>query len=163
MEEQPFIESHQLNGLKVIVMLTSNWDNEDRRDSSSNTGIVTDGRVHSPLIYMVADWGGSMGRWGNFLRREKWDCDGYSRQSSDFVKPVDGREVKFGFAGQHDGDFRDGITARDVRWVMGYLGRITDARIRAGLHAAGADPHERQCFGKPIRQRLNQLRQVSQL
>ena len=163
MEEQPFIDSHQLNGLKIIVMLTSNWDNKDRRDSSSNTGIVTDGRVHSPLIYMVADWGGSMGRWGNFFTREKWDCDGYSRQSSDFVKAVDGREVKFGFAGQHDGDFRDGITARDVRWVMRYLGRITDAQIRAGLHASGADPHEQQCIGKAIRQRLNQLRQVSQL
>ena len=41
MEEQPFIDTHPLNGLKIIVMLTSNWDNKDRRDPSSNTAIVT--------------------------------------------------------------------------------------------------------------------------
>jgi hypothetical protein len=162
-KKNPFIDTRPLNGLKIIVMLTSNWDNKDGRDPSSNTAIVRRGHVHGPLIYMVTDWGGSMGKWGNFFTREKWDCEGYAGQSSDFIKAVDGREVKFGFTGQHDGDFKDGITTRDVRWVMRYLGRITDAQIRAGLGASGADAHEQQCFGTAIRQRLNQLRQVSQL
>ena len=159
-EKNPFAGTHQLNGLKIVVMLTSNWDNKDTRDPSSNTAIVQD---RSRMVYMVTDWGGSMGKWGNLFTREKWHCDGYREQTSDFVKAVDGRNVKFGFSGQHDNDFKDDISSRDVRWLMQYLGRVSDAQIRAGLQASGADRHEQQCFTRAIRSRLQQLRQVARL
>jgi hypothetical protein len=163
-KKNPFMHTHQLNGLKIIVMLTSNWDNKDLRDPSSNTAILKQGDgQRSRLVYMVTDWGGSMGKWGNFFTREKWDCEGYSGQTSDFVKAIDGREVRFGFTGQHDGDFKDEITTRDVGWILQYVGRLSDAQIRAGLRASGADAHEQQCFGQAFRRRIDQLRRVSQL
>ena len=39
--ENPFVESHELNGLKILLMLLSNWDNKDVRDIArgSNTAI----------------------------------------------------------------------------------------------------------------------------
>jgi hypothetical protein len=41
-ENNPFAGTRQLNGLKIIVMLTSNWDNKDHRDPSSNVAVVQD-------------------------------------------------------------------------------------------------------------------------
>jgi len=39
--DDPFIGTKQLDGLKIVVILLSNWDSKDRRDVSrgSNTGI----------------------------------------------------------------------------------------------------------------------------
>lgn len=163
-EKNPFADTRQLNGLKIIVMLTSNWDNKDDRDRGSNTAIVKRGTGRdSRLVYMVTDWGGSMGKWGNFFTRGKWDCDGYRGQTGDFIKEIDGREVEFGFTGQHDREFKDGIDIRDVRWIMQYLGRVSDAQIRSGLRASGASAHEQQCFTRAMRRRLNQLRHVSRM
>ena len=163
-EKNPFAGSQQLNGLKIVLMLTSNWDNKDARDPSSNTAIVQQGAGNGRRwIYLVTDWGGSMGKWGNVFTRGKWDCDGYAKQTRDFIKKVEDSRVKFGFSGQHDNAFKDDITVRDVRWVMRYLGRLSDAQIRAALRASGADAHEQRCFGRALRARLRQLRQVASL
>ena len=163
-EKNPFAGTHALNGLKIVLMLTSNWDNKDARDPSSNTAIVQEGSgTERRSVYMVTDWGGSMGKWGNFFTREKWDCDGYAKQSANFIKAVDGREVKFGFSGQHDNDFKDDIGVRDVRWIMQYLGRLTDTQIRSALRASGASPHEERCFARALRLRLRQPREVAAL
>jgi len=163
-KRNPFLQTRELNGLKIIVMLTSNWDNKDSRDPSSNTAILHRGSgSNRRQIYLVSDWGGSMGRWGNFFTREKWDCDGYTDQTREFIKTVKEGEVGFGFTGQHDSDFKDDITVRDVRWLMKYLVGISDSQIRAGLRASGANTHEQQCFGKAIRQRLTQLGRVARL
>jgi hypothetical protein len=163
-EKNPFAGTRQLNGLKIIVMLTSNWDNKDHRDSSSNTAIVQSGSgPQRRMLYMVTDWGGSMGKWGNVFTREKWDCDGYRKQTPDFVKEVKGRQVKFGFSGQHDNEFKDDIDVRDVRWLMQYLGRVTEAQIRTGLRASGARRHEEECFTLALRNRLKQLRYVARI
>jgi hypothetical protein len=163
-EKNPFAGSQQLNGLKIVLMLTSNWDNKDARDPSSNTAVVQEGTGRQrKAIYLVTDWGGSMGKWGNYFTREKWDCDGYAKQTPKFIKAVDGREVKFGFSGQHDNEFKDDISVSDVRWIMRYLGRLSDTQIRSALRAAGASHHEERCFTRAVRLRLRQLRQVASL
>jgi hypothetical protein len=159
-EKNPFRGTHQLNGLKIIVMLTSNWDNKDGRDATSNTGILehrVNGRPRWTLL--VTDWGATMGQWGGFFTREKWDCDEYREQTADFVRIDDG-ELEWGFRGQHDGNFKDDLTVADVRWIMQYLGRITNSQLRAGLRAAGASPHEVNCFTRSVRARIEMLRRV---
>ena len=39
--DNPFVGTHELNGLKILMMLVSNWDNKDVRDVArgSNTAI----------------------------------------------------------------------------------------------------------------------------
>ncbi|HYP07634.1 MAG TPA: hypothetical protein VER03_15480 [Bryobacteraceae bacterium] len=163
-EQNPFVGTRQLNGLKILLMFTSNWDNKDARDATSNTAIVLEGAGEERRsVYMVTDWGGSMGKWGNFFTREKWNCDAYAKQSPDFIKSVEEGEVKFGFSGKHDDEFKDEIGVDDVRWIMQYLGRISDAQIRSALRASGASRHEEQCFARAMRLRIRQLRQVARL
>jgi hypothetical protein len=160
-DQNPFVGTRELNGMKIIMMLTSNFDNKDQRDVSrgSNTAILfypvaggTEAR------YLVTDWGGSMGKWGNYFSREKWDCKGFSHQTPDFVKGVKKGFVEWGFSGQHTKDLTEEISVNDVKWLLRYVGRITDGQLRAGLRASGATPEEVACFTGAIRDRINQMR-----
>jgi hypothetical protein len=162
--ENPFVGSKELNGLKVIMMLVSNWDNKDVRDvkRGSNTAIFqtpTEGGLEDR--YMITDWGGSMGKWGGYISREKWDCKGFQSQTKDFVKGAKGDEIEFGYSGQHVSTFKGGIRTSDVKWLMEYLGRVTDAQLRAGLQASGATAEEVECFTQSLRDRINQLKTVA--
>ncbi len=162
--QNPFVGSKELNGLKVIMMLTSNWDNKDLRDvkRGSNTSIYQyPMKTGIEDHYMVTDWGGSMGKWGGFLSREKWDCKGYRSQSKDFVKGIKGDLVEFGYSGQHTSDFKTDIRVSDVKWLMQYLGRITDNQLRDGLTSSGATPEEVECFTQAIRERIKQLQDIA--
>jgi hypothetical protein len=144
----------------VIMMLVSNWDNKDVRDVSrgSNTAIYqTKTGLGLEDRYLITDWGGSMGKWGGLITREKWDCNGFRGQTMDFVKGVKGDQVEFGYSGQHSGSFKEGIRVGDVKWVAQYLGRITDDQLRVGLQASGASSQEVDCFTKSIHDRINQL------
>lgn len=165
--KNPFTGTKELNGLKVIFMLTSNWDNKDVRDikRGSNTAIFrypakfTGGDAEDR--YLITDWGGSMGKWGGYASREKWDCKGFRSQTKDFVKGMKGDLVQFGYSGQHTDDFKSDIRASDVKWLLQYLGRITDAQLRDGLQASGATTEEVECFAQSLRDRINQLKAVA--
>lgn len=159
----PFLHTHELNGLKIVMMLVSNWDNKDARErrEGSNTGISEldeGGRIR--LIYHVTDWGQAMGAWGAEPVAKGWDCSKFTAQTASFVQGRAGQYVHFGYVGRHTDDFKNGITIDDVRWSMQYLGRLSDAQLQRGLKASGATPAEVTCFGAQLRERINQLRRV---
>jgi hypothetical protein len=157
----PFVGTPELNGLKILVMLLSDWDNKDARDikRGSNTAILVypGGETH----YAVVDWGGSMGEWGGYLQRDKWQCGDYRRQTHDFVRGVRDNEIQWGYSGQHTKGFTEGVHLNDVHWLLGYLGRISDAQLREGLVSSGASRAGADCFVKAIRNRISQLQSIT--
>jgi hypothetical protein len=133
----------------------------------SNTAIfqhrLPDGRTEAR--YLIIDWGASMGRWAPVGFREKWDSEAYEAQTPEFITGVteDGT-VEWGYLGQRTEDATEGIRVEDVRWLHGYVGRITDAQIRAGLRASGAnDEEEIERFTRALRGRIDQLGRVAEL
>ncbi|HYP13090.1 MAG TPA: hypothetical protein VEQ63_04140 [Bryobacteraceae bacterium] len=166
-ESNPFTGTNELAGLKILMMLVSNWDNKDSRDKrlGSNTAVVskTVGNV-TKHYYTVTDWGQTLGSWSRwwhiFGGRQPWNCEAFSRQT--LVTARSGRIVRFGFEGQHTDDFRSGITVDNVRWLLGRLGKVTDEQLRAGLRASGASTSEQDCFTRALRTRIEQLQNVSQ-
>jgi len=158
-DKNPFVGTRELNGLKIMIMLTSNWDPKDQADSQSNTAIYTN-RKTGRVTYVMSDWGATMGKWGGFLSREKWDCEGYTSQTSKFVTEVSGQVIRFGYDGKHASYIKEGIRVGDVRWLLKYLGRITDNQIRDGLKAAGGTTEELDCFTRAVRSRINQLKKA---
>ena len=156
--ENKFAGTRELNGLKIVMMLVSNWDSKDQRDADrgSNTVIFTNQSSNEDW-YVVSDWGGSMGKWGGVRSREKWDCEGFAKQTSEFITKVENGKIEFGYSGQHTGSIKDDIKVSDVQWVMTYLGSLKDSQIRAGLEASGATAAEVTCFTSALRQRLNML------
>jgi hypothetical protein len=165
--DNPFVGTEQLHGLKILVMLLSNWDTKDRRDVAlgSNTAIFEHpaGRSRSrrEAHYLISDWGGSMGSWGsNIVTRGRWNADDFAAQTPSFVTGVNGGFVNFGYTGQRTADVAQGIRIRDVQWLYRYLGRITDAQLRDALVASGATGDEAARFAESLRARIDQLAAV---
>jgi len=69
--------------------------------------------------------------------------------------------VRWGFDGKHRTDLAGNISVSDVRWLMQYLGKITDEQIHQGLEASGARPAEIACYSRALRRRIERLRQVA--
>ena len=166
-DDNPFVGTRELAGLKIVLMLVSNWDNKDVRDVArgSNTAIfehrLADGAREAR--YLIIDWGASMGGWAPIGFRSKWDAEAFAEQTPEFVRGVaeDGA-VEWGYLGQRTEEATLGITVEDVRWLYQYVGRITDAQLGDGLRAAGADPAEIESFTRSLRARLEQLRLVAE-
>jgi hypothetical protein len=160
-QKNPFVGTPQLNGLKILMMLLSNWDNKDGRDLSrgSNTLVLErTGGGRRQWIYTMNDWGASMGKWGGVATREKWDCRLFEEQTPQFLRGVSPAGfVQWGFHGQHTASFAEDIRVEDVRWLMRYLGRISDAQIREALKASGAGPVELERFTAALRARIARL------
>jgi hypothetical protein len=163
--DNPFVGTRELHGLKVLVMLLSNWDTKDRRDVArgSNTAIFehrVSGWRHEAQ-YLITDWGGSMGRWGgNIVTRGRWDPAGFAAQTPQFVTAADDGTVTFGYTGQRTDDVASGIRTNDVEWLYRYLGRITDGQLRAILEASGANAEDTDSFARSLRDRISQLGRV---
>ena len=160
--DNPFVGSRELHGLKMMVMLLSNWDTKDRRDVArgSNTAIFEHriSRWRREARYLITDWGGSMGRWGgNIVTRGRWDPEGFAAQTPQFVTGVENGMVQFGYTGQRTGDMSGGIRVEDARWLYRYLGRVTDQQLRDALTASGASKEDADGFAASLRERISQI------
>jgi hypothetical protein len=165
--ENPFVGTRELNGLKILTMLLSNWDSKDVRDvvRGSNTAIfecrLPDGGLEAR--YLIIDWGGALGRWGStLLTRGRWDCEAFRAQTPQLVNDVrDDGIVVWGYTGQRTVDVVREVGVKDVRWLMQYLGRVRDEQLRDGLLASGATEEEAECFTSALRERIEILRVVA--
>jgi hypothetical protein len=158
-DENPFLGTPELGGLKVLMMLLSNWDNKDGRDAESrgtNTAVFQSGNL---LLFFIDDWGASMGRWGKYFTRSKWDAKSFLDQSPQFVRFENG-ELRWGYVGQHSSLLTKDIRPGDIAWLMQYLGRVTDDQLRAGLLASGASDEETAVYLQALRMRIGELQAV---
>ncbi len=169
--ENPFVGTHEFQGLKILMLLLSNWDAKDARDfvnapggsrMDSNLGIFLDELTGKPrYFYADDDWGASLGKWGGTLTWSKWDCNGFADQTSDFVKQTKSGELRWGFNGKHRKDLISGIGVADVQWLLQYLGKITEEQIQLGLEASGANPEETKCYTEALSERIEKLKRIS--
>jgi hypothetical protein len=160
----PFVGTHELNGLKILMMLLSNWDAKDSRDrKGSNTAVYAkSGPSGNQLIYSFDDWGATLGKWGGFFSRDKWNADGFSQQTRAFAPSSNGQAIRWGYHGKHGKDITSGIRIEDVRWLLTNLSTVTDEELRAGLQASGATASQIDAYAQSIRERISQLQRLSE-
>jgi hypothetical protein len=164
--DNPFVGTLELHGLKILMMLVSNWDNKDVRDVArgSNTAIF-ECRADDHTLearYLIIDWGAALGAWGsNILQRGRWDADAFSAQNAQFITGVEGDVVTWGYQGQRTIDVVAGITLEDVRWFDRIARAMTDDHLRAALRASGATAEEVERFTAALRGRLDRIREVA--
>jgi hypothetical protein len=165
-DDNPFVGTPQLSGLKIVVMLLSNWDTKDRRDVArgSNTAIFEYGRGYRKreARYVLSDWGGSMGRWGEtIVTRGRWDADAFVEQTSQFVTGVADGVVTFGYAGQRTADVARGIPVAHVRWFLPLVHAITNESLTRALAESGATDVEASRFSGALLERIVRLREAA--
>jgi hypothetical protein len=167
--DNPFVGTRELSGLKIVMMLLSNWDSKDRRDVAlgSNTAIFVTRvnrwpRSQREAQYLLTDWGGAMGRWGsNIVTRGRWDVDGFEAQTPQFVTGVKDGRVVFGYVGQRTADIAGDIPIDHARWFYGYASRISEPQLVEGLLASGATDDEAKRFARALVERIAQLGKVT--
>jgi hypothetical protein len=155
-----FAGTKELSGLKVLIMLFSNWDNKDARvgKGGPNTGEFRRGKER---IAAFTDWGSGMGRWGSEPgTNSNWNCADFSAQTPQFLLKIDQKEVIFGWKGAIIDGFSTGIPPEHVAWLMNSLGKIPDEHLRAWLKSAGGSDPDVDCFARALRARIEQLRGV---
>jgi hypothetical protein len=160
--ENPFVGTSELGGLKILIMLASNWDTKDARDGDGSNNEIVQPAANSPSWYAVTDWGASFGKSGGFFKRARWDWNGYRAQTSSFVRLSPKGTLDWGFKGKHGGDITAGVSVEDMRWLLPYLSRITDEDLEAGMAASGASAPVAREYTRLIRARILQLQRIAE-
>jgi len=183
--DNPFDDTRELDGLRVMMALLNNWDLKD----SQNAVYQRDGFRE----YVVSDLGASLGATGYRWPQTtvKGDLEEYSR--SRFVRRATDKHVTleapswpmlFGvlptppapyplitapvklFGGTPAPDtlgyqwIGRRIPREHVQWVAGLLGRLTPQQIRDAFRAAYYSPEEIEGFSRVVERRIAQLRDL---
>jgi hypothetical protein len=160
-DDNPFVGTRQLAGLKIVNMLLSNWDTKDRRDVArgSNTAIFEVRTAWGrEARYLITDWGGAMGKWGsNVVARGRWDAAGFAAQTSQFVTGIRDGWVCFGYQGQRTAEIARDISVEHVEWFYRHAKRLKEPALRQGLLACGATEDEAAVFAQALVERIGQL------
>lgn len=150
-DANPFSGSKELSGLAILAVLLNNWD--AKTDNNNVLGMFEeDGSVTD--WYIVADWGGTLGKMGGVFSHSKWDLDAYRKQG--FIDGVKGGVVKFNYSGK-GGRILDSVPVDHARWFAGIIGQLSDEQLREAFRAAGASQSESAGFTARIREKINEL------
>jgi hypothetical protein len=166
--DNPFRDTREWNGLRVLMALVNNWDVKDVNNA------VYQGS--GERVYMVSDIGASFGapgrswpaskskdnyqmyRVSRFVCAENGDridfCEPARPSIAHLVDPLEYiRRMRLRWIG------RD-IPRADAKWIGSILARLSDRQIRDAFHAAGYSPAEIAGFSEVIERRIRELNQL---
>ena len=176
-EVNPFVQTRELDGLKVLMVLLANYDTSIRNNrilSAKNSGGELEAR------YVATDVGATLGKVGGLGgKRSKNSLEDF--RSSKFVLGVENGMVKFDydttpkkmgvFASIFKPSYRSSqerkervmknISVENARWIGSLLASLSDEQLRDAFRAAGYDKQTMDGFVAVIRDRINQLNKLT--
>jgi hypothetical protein len=155
--DNPFVGSREFQGLKVMMVLMSNWDIKD-----SNNQIVWV-KGSDKLRYIISDLGATFGKTGSLpffwrFTRSRNKPEDYEKAT--FVKDVDDNYVDFHYGGKKREVFDD-ITVADAKWIGHLLSRLSRRQIADAFRAANYDRQDQAILTSAVLDRIDQLVQLS--
>jgi hypothetical protein len=172
-EENPFVQTRELDGLKVLMVLLGNYDtrlaNNKILTATNDTGTIE-------TRYVATDVGATLGKVGGLGgKRSKNSLEDF--QSSKFITGVENGFVKFDYSTKPKGmgkfasffkpSYRSSqakkeramktITVANARWMGSVLAQLSDDQLRDAFRAAGYDAATMEGFIKVIRARIAEL------
>src|SRR5262249_31594869 len=146
-EDNPFVGTPELEGLKVVMALLKNWDLK-----TSNNDIVIRKKDPGPCIYYVADLGATLGVTASFWNRlplfgnmpamvgfSTGKAKGNPPAFADerFIKDVSGGRVYFYSQRTSVRKTLNGVSVESARWMGNWLGRLSDKQLADAFCASG--------------------------
>ncbi len=169
----PFIDTREWNGLRVLMAVINNWDLEDKNNSIRE---AEDAAGQKTQIYYISDLGASFGT--TQLARPRSIAKGNleSYRASGFIKRVTPEYVDFenprrpplvflvnpheffsrvrlDWIGHH-------IPRADARWMGELLGRLSPSQLQDAFRAAGYSPDDVEGFTLVLRNRIEELNKL---
>jgi hypothetical protein len=176
-DKNPFEDTKELNGLKVLMILLNNYD---ARKENNQVLVVEDpatGTVEAQ--HTVSDLGATLGRAGGLGgKRSKNNLEDFL--STKFVRGVekdgsvefdyDTRPTKLGmlsavYPPYYRGQVKKEKSMRHIpvehaRWIGSLLAQLTDDQLRTAFTVAGYDPSTTSTYVNALRTRITQLTQL---
>ncbi|HXG68407.1 MAG TPA: hypothetical protein VNO70_25150 [Blastocatellia bacterium] len=172
-DDNPFVGTRELSGLKVLMILLNNYDARD----ANNRVLITRNPRRSRLEarYVVTDLGATLGKAaGRGGGRSKNDLEDFL--STRFVLGVEDGAVEFDYDTRPTGlgtltivyppyymgevekekNMR-GIPVAHARWIGSLLSQLTDEQLRDAFRAADYDRETMEGYVRALRTRINQL------
>lgn len=174
--KNPFKDTRELNGLKILMILLNNFDAR-----AENNRIIYVSRPHATeALYYVTDLGATLGRAGGLGgTRTKNDLADFL--STKFVRGVDERDgvVEFDYDTRprglghlsvfHPFYYRHevnkekamrGIPVAHARWIGSLLEQLSDEQLHDAFRAANYSDGVRESYVAALRERINQLKDL---
>jgi hypothetical protein len=171
--KNPFADTKELNGLKVIMILLNNFD---ARSDNNRILIVQNPQTQQrEARYVVTDLGATLGKSGGLGgTRSKNNFEDFL--STKFVRGVKEGVVEFDYDTRptglgmfsvlyppyYKGEVKKektmrGIPVEHAKWIGSLLAQLTDDQLRSAFRAAGYDTRIMEEYVAAIRERIGQL------
>jgi len=161
--DNPFLQTRELNGLRIMMSLINNWDLKD-----INNTILQVGGEHR---YVVTDLGATFGNTGNRLTRSKSEPTEYA--DSKFVDKIGPDAVDLILHSRpfiwsainpphyqtrtRMEDVAKNIPRVDARWLAGRLSALSPRQIADAFRAGGYTTEEIAVYSQALRKRIAEL------
>jgi hypothetical protein len=168
-KKNPFLNTREFNGLRVMMALMRNWD---LKDDNNAVYIAKDGTQ----LYEVTDVGSTFGMTGRSYTDAMSKNDLPRYQRAKFITKVKPDYVDFNFpthapllfifapsfflhvltnhwVGKH-------IPREDAKWIGGLLGQLTHEQICDAFRAGGYKPEEVEGFARILEARIADLNRL---
>ena len=104
--------------------------------------------------YIVADWGGSLGKSGSIFSHNKWNVKDYAKQK--FIGKVGKKTIDFNYGGVMAG-ILETMPIDHVKWFAGIVGQLSEKQLQDAFQAAGATDEEVNGFASAVKHRIDEL------
>lgn len=156
-KQNPFSNTPELQGLKIMMALINNWDLKD-----SNNQILYVQNGSKELQYIISDLGATFGHASTtplFWRftRSRNNPDKFSKAK--FFEKVKGDRVILHYGGKNRGLFKD-VKISDATWLAGLLAQLSDKQIRDAFRAANYSPSQINLLAGTVRKRATELQNL---
>lgn len=151
-ENNPFKDTPEFRGLKILMVMINNWDMKD--DNNEILAMRSNATGEGELRYIISDLGGSFGKTGGFFSRSRNKPSDYVK--ADFIKKVNGDVIDFNYGGKNQKLFEN-ITVADARWLSKWLKRLSDKQIKDAFRAANYSAEEVDLLAEALKERINAL------
>ncbi|HMF57671.1 MAG TPA: hypothetical protein VK619_15115 [Pyrinomonadaceae bacterium] len=154
-ESNPFLDTRELQGLKVMMALVNNWDLKNANNRILSVHNEEAGR--DELHYIVSDLGATFGKTGGAFNRNRNRPQDYTRTK--FIVGVRNNILQFDYHGKNSEILRN-ITVEQARWIGDLLSQLSDQQISDAIRAANYGPEEAQLLLATIKARIEELKNL---
>ena len=161
--QNPFLNTREFNGLRVMMSLLNNWDLKTINNSVYE--------INGERRYVVSDVGATFGKTGDPASRSKSNLKDYEK--SKFIEGEKGGFIDFtmhsrpAFIAAFDAPNYDSrskmekvtkhIPQADAQWLGERLSHLSDQQIRDCFRSAGYSPDEVEEYTRVIKDRIAAL------
>jgi hypothetical protein len=151
----PFIDTREFRGLKVMMALINNWDIKD----SNNEILLVGSPSGNELRYVISDLGATFGESSTkpvIWRITRSRNEPMKYRKAKFFDEVKNNRVSFDYGSKRNGIFDD-ITVSDAVWVGNLLSKLSNRQLRDAFRAANYTQGEIDLLVSEVRERTREL------